>query len=394
MITAFSTPEERRDFDNLFSKKINNYHSKSGQCRWPGCTEKPIGSHSISKRISLMPISEDGHMIGKKSKREGESKKVSLSQIGINEGLVFRGFCAEHDSEFNAIDVRGIKTENDLLKQAFRSLHFINFQNDVFKVYYPEFAKKTLSEPIISQLYKNMLCENPDNKISFNNFKIAVKKDLQDSEDQQKVRIQRVDNILSDLHYLFQSKNTGHIIPACYCNNLLKDNCIYCRTLPFCIPVAINAKFTFPNVHRNEADLYVVSIPYENSTMLIFLYDKALHPKMCELYKLFDTHEVYMLSFIENTLVCSDDWLIKPSIITSLNEERYDVFLKDCYYISEFNPFAFYDISIFDEIRIRIIDTLGAEIKRNELSKTTNIPVRPSDIERMRRQYKKQQMSL
>ena len=79
-----------------------------------------------------------------------------------------------------------------------------------------------------------------------------------------------------------------------------------------------------------------------------------------------------------------ENWCISPLVIKAMPRERREIFYKDMYYNNErANILKEYDMSIFDEIRIQLINENKCNIKKE--SAKFNMPYRESeDIRKMK----------
>lgn len=94
------------DYDETLLSQIS-YHIKQAKsavkgCYIPGCREKPIRSHSISKRQVLDRISENGKVIMLDTNYLITCNSI---EVGVNQATTLKCFCGKHDREiFSAID--------------------------------------------------------------------------------------------------------------------------------------------------------------------------------------------------------------------------------------------------------------------------------------------------
>lgn len=113
-----------RERDNQHERRAKEVLKRSNKwiCAYPGCTNKSIFSHAISKSISLGAIAEDGHLQTIKSQRKDDVKDITFGPISINDATAFNGFCIQHDALFAALDTRKIEDAWDLMLQAYRTV--------------------------------------------------------------------------------------------------------------------------------------------------------------------------------------------------------------------------------------------------------------------------------
>ena len=215
-------------FNQIVEDDINNYKKHKAQCMYSGCGALNVGSHSISKMISLNQIAESGKLLTPISKRHYPDKKYFIDEVGINDASKFPGFCEDHEKLFNKVDTCGITTEKDIFAQVFRTLNYIYFLENMVNVVRPH---------IIKRIYKEC----------------RVRKDMNDiitSEDHiiQK-RLLRWANYTTNIHDILSvcpdNANLDSFLDPFYCiDHKDVDLFIVYKRFPYQIPIAINTKIT------------------------------------------------------------------------------------------------------------------------------------------------------
>lgn len=94
MTEAFDTNKFLNELCSVFDKEANiNF------CMFPGCNDSPINAHSISNKMVLSHLEEDGHVVAALKSRGLRSLDHCFELIGINQASTFKGMCNHHDNK-------------------------------------------------------------------------------------------------------------------------------------------------------------------------------------------------------------------------------------------------------------------------------------------------------
>jgi hypothetical protein len=87
---------------SLFFEHVSNslkLYRSNHNCIYLDCKKKSIkSSHTISKKLFLGAIEEDGHVL--RPKFDYASRSFILDKIGVNLASTFPGFCTVHEALF------------------------------------------------------------------------------------------------------------------------------------------------------------------------------------------------------------------------------------------------------------------------------------------------------
>ncbi|WNS43076.1 hypothetical protein [Paenibacillus sp. MMS20-IR301] len=134
------------------------------------------------------------------------------------------------------------------------------------------------------------------------------------------------------------------------------DLVIIHRMVNYQIPVAISTKISYIRPKGKEEELFLICIPYKEHSDFIIMFDK--HKSLFadnDYYLHYLANDLNMLDLIEKVMACSDDWWINPSVYKNLSEDKKKVFVDDLKF-GTVDIFKLYDISIFDDLRIQLIN--------------------------------------
>ncbi|CAH1203837.1 hypothetical protein PAECIP111893_02086 [Paenibacillus plantiphilus] len=373
---------EKVKFDTAVNNAVHRYmREKKSTCMYPGCEMEAINSHSISEMSSLETLNEQGedrNLLAPKSRMAYPNKSMLIEDCGIPHASTFKGFCKLHDEMFARLDQSGIKSEKDLFRQVFRSLSYHVFREKVIDVIRPKFMEKIEKEKLEdeklhgewdSQIAKliDFGCSNAAEQI---NKRIEIL-------DKQRLEVKRFLDIMVDTHYTYPLTDfTGPEIPVY----------VVYKRLGFQVPVAVNGKISFTFGDGFSHYVILICMPAENTTDFIIITDKEFHAKETEYLAAIVNDDVYILNLIERFMVMTDEWWIKPSIYNNLSEERKRILIEDLYCYGEgLDILGSYDMSIFDELRLQLIDELPDHRRLYELQKIYELPKRAELEERKKK---------
>lgn len=325
-------------------------------CMYPGCPNKSVRSHALSKVSTLSVIAENGVVISPLVRRDDAvaDKKIVLGEVGIGRASTFRGFCNEHEQIFYDIDTRGIKTIRDIFAQIYRSLCKYLFVNKAIKV----------SEGLI---YKNgfLYCEPWENR--------------------KHVNTERLSNFFYDLLLDFPEADRQINIVDGGCNYFKPfsdadkelDISILYKHVDIVMPVAMQKRFELIKNGKIYESLVIV-IPEQNGTSIIIVSD----PDDENDWRRFLINPIDSLCFVELVMMADSEWYLSPTIARSWSPEKKALIEKDFRFFNERRFLELYDVSIFDEIRLSLIGTLPPQRKNQEIQKIETLPQRQPEENR------------
>lgn len=325
-------------------------------CMYPGCSNRSVRSHALSKISTLSVIAENGVVVSPLVKRDDAvaDKKIVFEEVGVSRASTFRGFCNEHEQLFYDVDTRGIKTIRDIFAQVYRSLCKYLFINKSIKV----------SEILI---YKGgfVYCEN--------------------WEEGKHVNTERLSNFFYDLLLDFPEADKAiDIVAGAY--NFFKpfssvdkelDISILYKHVDIVIPVAMQKRFEL----RKNSKIYeslVIVIPDYRGTSIIIISD----PDDENDWRRFLIHPIDTLCFVELVMMADSEWYLAPAVVRNWTPEKRNYIEKDFRFFTERRFLEHYDVSIFDEVRLSLVEKLSSERRNMEIHKIDNLPQRRSDEER------------
>lgn len=349
--------EERSTFDKKYYRRF--------VCMVHSCMDKPIDSHSISNSISIQSISESDHVVGIKPYDDSnkQDRKFRYEPISHNDALVFKGFCSKHDTTlFKSIDEKEIRTTRNYLLMCYRALCYIKYNARIgsdkmafrYKGVFKQFSSS--SDPTLAPFY----LEHDTISDSAEFFKELYDKYTDEDQD----------------NYNFTDYR------------FTQYGCIlHLRTLHYQIPIALNNWHSVIMPSGNLSGILLIVIPYKEMTQIILVQPTGL-PEEYSSYLISSLNsDVLLLNLIEKSMSISENWVIKPSVIDK-NEQIKKALITDLYYrpfVSRlFEP---YDLSIFTELRRKLIesDTISEYLLNHEKDKICNIPER--DIEKLEQDF-------
>jgi len=128
IVTKFKGSDQYRTIVAKAEKKKHDFMKKIGPCYFQGCANKSVRkSHSISNRLMLEPIAENGRLMS--PVLDGFTGSYKAEILGLKKATIFPGFCQEHENAFLFEKEGLIKTDLELQKHLFRTicyqLHFL-----------------------------------------------------------------------------------------------------------------------------------------------------------------------------------------------------------------------------------------------------------------------------
>lgn len=342
----------RERYQYLLSKKANH------KCLKDLCNEKSISSHSISEN-TLNRISENGHVVCPTFNIQniGRSESdlynlafpnIAIEEIGVSKAGVYKGFCVFHDNEiFKPIDSHGIITHRDVFLQLYRTSCKFYFQNiqvskSEMEVFGYEYSSNStfetnmeLSLEYIIVYLENMLTDFPELEVSLNlNYNLIL--------------------ILNPFNKQFNSEFRIALI----------------RISPI-FNFALEKDFT---LHLNGMfhHCIIILVPGANySTLQVLCHNDVLN-QICTKWRT----EIDLLNFLESVLIQDSIFYLHPNVIRKWAKQKHDTITNDFFFFHERKFLQEYDISIFDDIRIVLIENESDQIKKKEMDKMEYLPIR------------------
>lgn len=322
-------------FDNVMEDIVKKYFkNKHAYCMFPGCNMHAISSHSISKKISLSQIAEDGKLFTIKSKRMYPDKEYGIGDKGIRDASAFMGFCKQHDEMFSSLDKEGIKTEKDVFLQAYRTLCYVLFNerliDEIAPVFYEGLEGNIPEDRTIKEVVEHA------KKNAHQAKERRIKKLIAYCVDILEVlnRYELDSEVFGEDEYLIINGTRNMDVQNPFYNSKQPDLVIIHRKINYQIPVAISTKISYIlKPEGREDELFLICIPYKESTDCIIMFDK--HESVFaenNYYRHYLANDLNMLDLIEKVMACSEEWWISPNVYKNLPEAKKKVFVDDLYY--------------------------------------------------------------
>lgn len=346
-------------------------HKKSRECAFPKCSKQSIKrSHSIPKTTSLLHIATNGHLLKPEFDLKSQNiPRMVMQRIGIANASVFPGYCKEHENIFNIFEQDGeIDDDKKALLQTYRAI----CRERVFREIEIDIQEK------IKYAYQEKI-----NQEALSTIKESLSKQNLSSE-VKSVEIKGVDYILYSLEGLILNLNDTNkklldfeekIFKNIYDPPNVSDLIIKIVNIDIKFPISVCGFATLrykENEDETTAYLLLNILPQKESTTVVCVSlekDKQICDKYCE-YTLSDP--LTILNMIESFMVNgSDHWFINPDFwkkMPSQKQERilHDILTTEDSFIDE------YPISIFDDIRKKILLVLKQNTKHRELTNEEN----------------------
>lgn len=383
------------ELDNIIETKKADYFSRDNtkhRCMCYGCYKNAINSHAISEKQSLRFISENGNMKYFKSLRKSNElygKKLLLNPIGINIASTFKGFCSDHDNNiFYNLDNNPIRTSTqEILLQAYRSICFALFKAGFIKIqneYSSNYFKEYLDlDKIRDFLKEDIEIEKVSDDIIMNLFNGLMDEQLKKDNKELDCLVLYKNSIEN---YLFLQADFTKLEEGGEEHIFSKDDCDICvlyKQVDFKIPVALLNNH-FLGI-KNEPNVFLVTVvPNDNSSEIYWIFEKRFLPTFGAKWNLIIKKDINILNMIESSMMCYEDWYIMPNVIGSISKQRFQIIEEDMYFTNERSPFDEYDLSIFDDLRIELIEYEDDVTKEKETKKIIGAVARKNYNERIK----------
>lgn len=367
-LSNMSDVEEREHFEKI--TRTNMLRKKKSQCMYPNCNDVSIGSHAISKNYHIKQISERNHVMSFKSRRNEKSKELYLKKVGINDASVFPGFCKKHDEIFESIDKKGICTLKELLLQCYRSvcywLHILTVDGEMIRE-----IQNDVNDTMKAHCLKTIPHFDYD-KFRSDDTYLNSQIDTVSFVDETKLILEKV----------LEKENKQTKLDRTQIITIADLEIYYCK-IPENIPVILNTINS-----TVTGNIFHIVLPNKENTDIIVINASNKKISLYEAWKSRTSNMLNVIGLIESWMMACEEWYIRPSIITNISEERREIICQDIrYWNGESKLWQPYDISIFDELRLKYLsyyknnECLSDEREKEE-KKKFGIPNRMSKEER------------
>jgi hypothetical protein len=355
----------RKVLRNNYFKSLSLYR-KSRVCVVPNCVKNSITkSHTISRTSTLSNIASNKHVYTPEFDTQGTSPLIKMEKIGLKNASIFPGYCEQHENIFQTYERDSkIDTAKKALLQTYRSI-----------------CRERVIREIEIEISKKM--ENSYREKLENEALIALKKDLSKSSISVKlnnIHIEGGDYILFQLNksisYLSDVNSRlveiEHLVYHQIFENSVNDELLG-KVLNFDIkfPIALSGfviqKYSDQGVSKTAIIILNV-IPTEKSTYLVCFAsekDKTIFNSYTEF---FFSDPFNLLKMVESFMINgSDHWYINPKYwdnmsSTKKNKILFDILNTQDSFLDE------YSISIFDDIRKKVLEVFLNNTKHRQLT--------------------------
>lgn len=357
--------KKQRELRILYKRLINPQKDNHETCLFYECKDNCIKSHSISRNV-LKDISDNNEVVvpiidpcnmGKDifDLENSDTPNIKFERQNIASSGVYRGFCKEHDnSVFKSLDDHGIVTQRDIFLQLYRTVckYFFSCKCveksewSIFKQYYysnPEYERKIfLSIDGLKIFLEDMLTDFPelDNPIPNTDKSIIIEPWSKTSDVKCKILYRKLPK-----EYNFAVEN----------DLILKIN----HTISHFIFVLLPGKD------------YTSLLAISSSDLIL-----SLHRRLCS--------EIQILNTIESIMMHDSQFYLPPYIVENWLYEKKRTIIDDFFFFTERKFLQEYEISIFDDLRKKIIEKESEKIKKHELRKMKVLPKRLDFKERFK----------
>ena len=373
----FFEENEAKKFDCEFHKKTINYqkNKNKSKCLCKNCDNYAVGSHAISKKSSLKHIADDKNKVltFSQSRLSSNDNKLNVTptikEFGINESTTFNGFCTEHEKLFKNIDLNGINTKHDLIYQVYRNISYAYWKE--------KFIEVILKNKLDLLKKKVNLLDHLDTELLLSIFMEEVEK----QNEKQLQRMYVLQDTMEDLEkFLYDFKDLSYLSHNEFLELDTLGLSIFYKKINIQIPVAMINDFAYLYSKKTISNIYFSVIPSEDATDIIMVTDKKSKDLAYNVWINSTRSNLDILNLIESMMIKSEYWFIKSDIINSMNVEKRNLLDLDIRYGISEHAFKFeYDMSIFDNLRLKLIKEgyYHNECDINaEINKITTIPKR------------------
>ncbi|MGG0250723.1 hypothetical protein ABEY24_20610 [Peribacillus frigoritolerans] len=366
--TVFTNEGQRKKLLFEYSHKFEAMFDKPQKCVFLGCGKNSIlHSHTLQKSGTLKHISEDNHVLQPFfNEKKGT---MDIRRRGLNTASSFPGFCTDHEGIFHTFEnAKEINKDKDIRLQLFRTIcrelqvkkMILNHLNQQKEEYY-NLQQSRFNEILLKHLK------------TFNLDHIELKKvDFHHTD----ARLNLLNNEIKNLENTIKFFKDEYYKPYSIDIQKGKEKIYYQVVLisQQYIPVCFAGIGTFKvtEAKKTKEILFVLNvIPQHNGTLVILGSTKSNKSYLDNYVRVYFQDALLILVMIESWMIhVSDHWFIKQSIWESIPVKRRDKILSD---ILDLNKGLFdqYHLSIFDDIRKKILSKIDEENNWPSINKET-----------------------
>lgn len=348
------------DSINEFNKKIK----KRKTCIFQGCGNKSIKkSHTIQKSGSLKVISNESHLLHPVLDVTANELIMKMVKIGIGDASTFPGFCEKHEKIFSKFEERkDIDSVEEATLQAYRSIcrEIVINKIELERVNKGILKYKNERNRHAKLILQNQTLKKVESvKVEYDDYRINFAK-------MSKSKLTDKINFLTNIHDKFLA----------IMNNKDNDN-IFMEVIKIDIrfPVALSG-IGYANIMVSENNIREVKsvlniIPFESSTILIFVGDINDKDILQQHIERVSQHPFLILNFIESFMMHgTDHWFVNPKIWNDMDDKKKRLILEYLF-ITKKSFMDAVDFSFFDSIRKDFLEKfpISENFKENEISK-------------------------
>lgn len=297
MPSSLLRPEnEIKDITSKIYKQLNS--KKTYTCLFPGCSEKPIKSHSIQKSLLKNIMDSTNHVLNFSLNVQFHLESditVNQQKIGINDASTFEGYCNKHDTTvFLPIEQEQIDYSND-------EHNFLLLYRSIAREYYESRKSYFLSRDIIGEI--NSTLQPDDIRIPYSIIQLYL----------QYCEFFWVEKMKESLDscYLLKRYNCqfkyNHI-------TISKQLPVFANTY-FCVQGYKNGKMKQIDITKDLPYSFSITIlPNNGHTDVFYAYLEEQEKDLADFLKNFQSeNEIELEEFITDTiLINSDNFYISP----------------------------------------------------------------------------------
>lgn len=343
-------------------------HRKQRECIFPDCSKQSIKrSHSIPKTTTLLHIASNGHILKPEFDFTSHNvPQIEMQKLGISSASVFPGFCKKHENIFETFEQNGkIDNERKALLQTYRAVCRERVFREI-EIEINEINKAAYQEKINKEALFII-----NNSLSAQNNLSNIKS----------IEFKGVDSIIYSLEGLSLYHNDTNIelleienkiFTSIYKPTKRNDLIIEVANIDIKFPISLCGFATINyNENSDERIAYILLniLPQKDSTTIVCVgleKDKNICKKYFD-YSLSDP--LTILNMIESFMINgTDHWFINPDFWSKISTKKQKKILHDIL-ITEDSIIDEYPISIFDDLRKKIISVLKKNIQNRQLKK-------------------------
>lgn len=336
------------------------------KCIFRGCENKSIrNSHGIQEASLRFIKDASGHLLTTKIYEGDDINKIGkpyADKIGVGDATTFPGFCEEiHEDIFDYEKKVKLTKNTHYLKQTYRTICFIlRKQEHLLNIF--ETQRKNLIEhrnaKLLAFLKRSpVITDSIAQKLENIHFPVtdSFEKDVNDNIKTTKEKIAVIKKLFDAFSDEIENKPSDLVY--------LQVACIEKITLP----VALCGIWTI-TMDSQELDIIVNVIPEKNASKLI-VSGLSIQKDIESFLTMYNDSGGYLalINFIEACMVFGiTEWYIQPSVWNRIDENIKSEILNDIDSVEHGHEYKY---SIFNEIRLHLINNIKLEIQDNKLIK-------------------------